>query len=145
MEEVAERYFTTLDPAARSFYLGEGANVVVSDTVGFLDDLPPELMTAFGATMEEVAESDLLLHVVDASRDNVEFRIESGERILHEYGLSAVPRVVVFNKTDLLDDFAPLEALKERYADSVAVSAHTGDQLAQIREVIRQSMVSRVA
>ncbi len=143
-EEVASRYFTTLDPAARRIYLGDGVEAVVTDTVGLLDDLPAELTTAFGATMEEVAESDLLLHIVDVSRDNVEFRIESGVRILSEFGLSGIPRVVIFNKTDLLDDFAPLAILQEEYSPSVAISTVTGEGIPELTSILRDRASARV-
>jgi GTP-binding protein HflX len=142
--EVAERYFTTLDPTSRSLYLGSGTRIVLSDTVGFLNDLPTELSAAFRATMEEVAESDLLLHVVDASRENVAFRLESGSRILEEYGFSAIPRVVVFNKIDLLDDEEHLARLQEQVTGSVAVSAHTGNGLDKLMQVLCDEAETRV-
>ena len=136
-EEVASRYFTTLDPAARRIYLGDDTEAVMTDTVGLLDDLPKELTTAFGATMEEAAESDLLLHLVDVSRDNVEFRIESGVRILSEFGLSGIPRVVLFNKIDLLDDFSALAILQEEYSPSVAISTVTGEGIPELTSILR--------
>ena len=143
-EEVASRYFTTLDPAARRIYLGDGVEAVVTDTVGLLDDLPQELAAAFSATMEEAAESDLLLHIVDVSRDNVEFRIESGVRILSEFGLSGIPRIVIFNKTDLLDDFAHLAILREEYSPSVAISAATGEGIPELMSILQDRASARV-
>jgi len=143
-EEVASRYFTTLDPAARRIYLGDNIEAVVTDTVGLLDDLPEELANAFGATMEEAAESDLLLHIVDVSRDNVEFRIESGVRILSKFGLSGIPRVVIFNKTDLLDDFAALTVLQEEYSPSVAISTVSGEGLPELTAILRDRVSARV-
>lgn len=142
-EEVASRYFTTLDPAARRIYLGGSIEAVMTDTVGLLDDLPEELTNAFGATMEEVAESDLLLHIVDVSRDNVEFRIESGVRILGEFGLSGIPRVTVFNKIDLLDDFAALAILQGEYSPSVAISTVTGEGLPELTSLLRDRVSTR--
>lgn len=142
--DVAERYFTTLDPTSRSLCLGGGTRIVLSDTVGFLNDLPPELNAAFRATMEEVAESDLLLHVVDASRENIQFRLESGSRILKEYGFSAIPRVVVFNKTDLLDDEEYIGRLLEQIPGSVAVSACTGEGLKQLMRLLRREASAQV-
>jgi GTP-binding protein HflX len=137
-EEVAERYFTTLDPAARSLFLEDGSNAVICDTVGFLDGLPKELLTAFRATMDEVAQSDLLLHVVDASQENVEFRLESGAKILEEYRLANIPRAVVFNKADLLDDESSLEYLRGVYPESVVASAVTGKGLPELMALIRR-------
>jgi len=142
-EEVAPRYFTTLEPAARRIYLGDNIKAVVTDTVGLLDDLPEELTTAFGATMEEAAESDLLLHIVDVSRDNVEFRIESGVRILSEFGLSGIPRIVIFNKIDLLDDFSVLAVLQEEYSPGVALSTVTGEGLLELTSLIRDRVSAR--
>ncbi len=136
-EEVAERYFTTLDPAARSLYIADGVNAVICDTVGFLDGLPKELLTAFRATMDEVAESDLLLHVVDASQENVEFRLESGAKILEEYKLSGIPRVVVLNKADLLDDESSLQYLRDIYPESILVSATTGFGLPELLAAVK--------
>lgn len=137
-EEVAERYFTTLDPAARSLFLESGMNAVICDTVGFLDDLPKSLINAFRATMDEVAESNLLLHVVDASQENVEFKLDSGAKILEDFGLGGIPRVVVFNKADLIGDECPLIALREQYPDSVLVSAVTGKGLADLLATIKR-------
>jgi GTP-binding protein HflX len=143
-EEVASRYFTTLDPAARRIYLGDSIEAVVTDTVGLLDDLPSELTTAFSATMEEVAESNLLLHLVDVSRENVEFRIESGIRILNEFGLSHVPRVVVFNKVDLLDDFTSLAVLQEKYSQSIAISTATGEGVPELKAILKERVSHKV-
>lgn len=137
-EEVAERYFTTLDPAARSCYLAEGMNAVICDTVGFLDNLPKSLLTAFRATMDEVAESNLLLHVVDASQENVEFKLESGVKILEEYGLGGIPRVVVFNKSDLLDDEASLDYIRSLYPETVVVSAATANGLTVLLSIVKR-------
>jgi GTPase len=137
-EEVAERYFTTLDPAARNLYLESGMNAVICDTVGFLDDLPKSLINAFRATMDEVAESNLLLHVVDASQENVEFKLDSGAKILEDFRLGGIPRLVVFNKADLIGDECPLIALREQYPESVLVSAVTGKGLADLIAVIKR-------
>lgn len=137
-EEVAERYFTTLDPAARSLFLESGMNAVICDTVGFLDGLPKSLINAFRATMDEVAESNLLLHVVDASQENVEFKLDSGAKILEDFGLGGIPRLVVFNKADLIGDKCPLIVLREQYPDSLLVSAVTGKGLAELIEAIKR-------
>ncbi len=137
-EEVAERYFTTLDPAARYLYLESGLNAVICDTVGFLDDLPKSLINAFRATMDEVADSNLLLHVVDASQENVEFKLKSGAKILEDFRLGGIPRLVVFNKADLIGDESPLIALREQFPDSVLVSAVTGKGLADLIATVKR-------
>jgi GTP-binding protein HflX len=95
--------------------------VVINDTVGFIRDLPPDLIEAFRATLEEMEESDMLIHLVDARNPQFEGHIASVEKILEDLGLSGIPRLLVFNKTDLL---TPEEVLNLRHAyDAVAVSA----------------------
>lgn len=103
-EVVAEdRLFATLDPTSRMLRLPRDREVIINDTVGFIRDLPPELITAFRATLEEMEGSDLLVHLVDASSPQLENHIESVDKILGDLGLAAVPRLLVFNKSDLLD------------------------------------------
>jgi GTP-binding protein HflX len=94
--------FATLDPTSRRLRLPKDREVVINDTVGFIRDLPPDLITAFRATLEEMEGSDLLLHLVDASSPQLDNHIASVEKILEELGLSNIPRLLVFNKTDLL-------------------------------------------
>jgi GTP-binding protein HflX len=99
-----DKLFATLDPTVRRVRFPEEREVVMLDTVGFIRDLPPALMQAFSATLEEVADADLLLHVVDATDpDNIQ-QIETVERILAELGAADVERFMVFNKCDLLPD-----------------------------------------
>jgi GTP-binding protein HflX len=95
------RMFATLDPTSRRLRLPREQDVIINDTVGFIRDLPPDLLAAFRATLEEIDESDLLLHLVDASNPRWQQQIESVERILSELGHTSVPRLVVFNKADL--------------------------------------------
>ena len=97
-----QRMFATLDPTSRRLRLPREQEVIVNDTVGFIRDLPPDLIAAFRATLEEIDESDLLIHLVDASNPRWEQQIESVERILSDLGHASVPRVVAFNKADLL-------------------------------------------
>lgn len=94
--------FATLDPTSRRLRLPRDREVVINDTVGFIRDLPPDLIEAFSATLEEMEESNLLLHVVDVSSPQFEGHIASVEKILSDLGLSSVPRLLVFNKADLL-------------------------------------------
>ena len=100
----ADQLFATLDTTTRQLYLGDaGRTVSLSDTVGFIRDLPHGLIDAFQATLHEAADADLLLHVVDAANPNHPEQIAEVQRVLHEIGAAEVPQVLVFNKTDVLD------------------------------------------
>ncbi|MEW6743065.1 MAG: GTPase HflX [Planctomycetota bacterium] len=105
-----DRVFTTLDPTARRLALGGRRGVIVTDTVGFIRDLPPDLMQAFRATLEELGAADLLLHVADAADPEVLEHVDVVEGILRELELLSIPRVLLFNKADRIDreSFAPL-------------------------------------
>ena len=100
---VEERMFATLDTASRRLRFPREREVIVTDTVGFIRDLPKDLLSAFRSTLEELEDADLLLHLVDASNPRFEQHIESVENILKELHLSEKPRLLVFNKTDRLD------------------------------------------
>ncbi len=127
--------FATLRPTTREGWLPErgewGAPVLFTDTVGFIRDLPSELVNAFRATLEELHDADLLLHVVDAAAPGAPDRVTAVERILDELNLS-VPRLVVLNKSDLADGVV-LRDLSERYERAEAVSARTGEGLGALR------------
>jgi GTPase len=98
---VADRPFATLDPLVRRTYLAPGTYVRIADTVGFITDLPKDLVNAFRATLEELREADLLLHVVDASNSQWPRQRTAVETILHDLELDGTPRLLVFNKCDL--------------------------------------------
>jgi len=100
---VEDKLFATLDPTSRRLRFPDEREVIITDTVGFIRDLPKDLVAAFRATLEELAEADLLLHVVDASDPAREAHIAAVERILGELELSAKPRLLVYNKIDRLD------------------------------------------
>jgi GTPase len=100
----ADQLFATLDTTTRQLYLGPTArSVSLSDTVGFIRDLPHGLVDAFQATLQEAVDADLLLHVVDASNPNFAFQIEQVQRVLKEIGAYEIPQLLVFNKVDALD------------------------------------------
>jgi GTP-binding protein HflX len=99
---VADKLFATLDPTTRRLHLGEGVNAAISDTVGFVRDLPHGLVAAFRATLEETVQADLLLHVVDASNPRHDEQIEAVNVVLAEIGAADIPQVVVWNKIDLV-------------------------------------------
>ncbi len=97
---VADKLFATLDPTTRRLHLGEGVNAVVSDTVGFVKDLPHGLVAAFRSTLEETVQADLLLHVVDASNPRHDEQVDAVNVVLAEIGADDIPQLVVWNKID---------------------------------------------
>ena len=122
---VEDRLFATLDPRARRLDLPGGEAVVVSDTVGFVRKLPHQLVQAFRSTLEVVAESDLLLHVVDAAAPDPEAQMKAVRTVLDEIGAGAVPELVVFNKADVAADEA--QRLVVEYPGSLTISALSGE------------------
>jgi GTP-binding protein HflX len=133
---VADRPFATLDPTIRRAFLGPGAYVRIADTVGFITDLPKELVSAFRATLEELHEADLLLHVLDASSAQWIRQQRAVEAILDQLELEGRPRLLVFNKCDR----AVPEALGQ--AGALYVSAKTKDGLPELRDAISDAVSS---
>ncbi|MCP4662942.1 MAG: GTPase HflX [bacterium] len=119
--EVADQLFMTLDPTSRRLRFPREGEVVITDTVGFLSDLPRDLVTAFRATLEELADASLLLHVVDAAADTLEAKKQAVERLLEELELTEIPRLLVLNKADKLTP-ERAQSLANTH-DGVAVSA----------------------
>jgi GTPase len=134
-----DKLFATLDPTTRRMGLPGGGYAVVSDTVGFIQNLPPQLIAAFRATLEELEEADLLLHVVDAAHPRAEEQRAAVEEILRELGLADKPALLVLNKCDLLVNPADLRTAVGPIApetpeeDAVVVSAQTGFGLGALR------------
>lgn len=129
------KLFATLDTTTRKLYISDNKSVLLSDTVGFIQNLPHQLIDAFKATLEEVSDSDLLLHVVDSSSPDMEKQIDSVYTVLEEIGAISKPIITVFNKSDLLKD--PLDkSLEERYRPCVAVSAYKKTGLEDLKKVI---------
>jgi GTP-binding protein HflX len=120
--EVEDKLFATLDPYSKRLRFPRDREIVLTDTVGFIRDLPKDLRTAFRATLEELESADLLLHVVDASSPWMEEQVEAVERLLREMGLHLVPRLCVLNKVDRLGCREGVERLAERLG-GCAVSA----------------------
>lgn len=98
-----QRMFATLDPTSRRLRLPHEQEVIINDTVGFIRDLPPDLLSAFRATIEEISDSNMLIHLVDAANPRWEQQLGAVERILSELNMGHIPRLVVFNKADLVD------------------------------------------
>lgn len=118
---VEDKLFATLDTVTRRLRFPRERDAVITDTVGFIKELPADLMKAFKSTLEEMEDADLIIHLVDLSNPVFEDRIRTVERILEEIGLSGIPRVLVFNKTDLVEP-AVARNLSKRYC-AVQVSA----------------------
>ena len=147
-----DQLFATLDTTTRQLYLGDnqggGRSVSISDTVGFIRDLPYGLIDAFQATLQEAADASLLLHVVDASNDNYLEQMDEVFKVLAEIGADKVPQVVVFNKFDaMLEDKKPLQMQDTFSIDGVDtprffVSAQTGEGIASLRSHLSQNLAA---
>jgi GTP-binding protein HflX len=135
-EVLAEnKLFATLDPTTRRLRLPSNQNVLLTDTVGFIRKLPHGLVEAFKATLEEVVQADLLLHVVDVSHPQTDEQIQSVETVLKEIGAEGKPMLMVFNKTDRLNGSREtLNRFLERFPHAVAISAETGDGIPALLE-----------
>ena len=133
-----DQLFATLDTTARRLYLAPEVNVVITDTVGFVRDLPHELVEAFAATLEETAEADVLLHVVDRSHPEWSRQIDDVNVVLNQIDAQNIPCLLVLNKIDLLDeaDALPAGAVENAQGDVVAmhISVHNGAGLADLRQ-----------
>ncbi len=135
--------FATLDPTMRGVTLTTGQKVILSDTVGFISDLPHQLVAAFRATLEEVLSADLVLHVRDISHGETEEQAEDVEAILHELGVAdETPRLEVWNKIDLVPDTAreSLEVLAARREDVMTLSAWTGEGMDHLVERVTEAL-----
>ncbi len=138
------RLFATLDPMTRRVKLAGGQEILLTDTVGFLQRLPTTLVAAFRATLEEVTEADLLVHVVDASSPSMARQIEAVEQVLEEIGAGGIPMILALNKADLL----PADALPElpRHASTlpcVRVSALNGTGCEELLRCISENLVAQ--
>jgi len=134
----ADQLFATLDTTSRRLYVGDVGNVVLSDTVGFIRDLPHALVAAFHATLEETASADLLLHVVDSASEDRESQIEAVNMVLDEIGAGDVPQIMVFNKIDLTR--APSAVNRDECGNisGVFLSAVSGEGLSLLRDVLAE-------
>jgi len=135
----ADRLFVTLDPAARVVSRPSRAPFILTDTVGFIRKLPHQLVAAFKATLEELEEADVLLHVVDASHPGLDEQMEAVESLLGELELGDRPTIVALNKVDRLAADAALDALVDRF-DGVAVSARTGEGMDALLDRIERAL-----
>ncbi len=136
---VHDQLFSTLDPTTRRLRLPSGTGALASDTVGFLCRLPHELVQAFRSTLEEVADVDLLVHLVDASTPDVDVVQRAVRQVLDEVGAGDVPELVVWNKIDLADRL-DVKRLVADHPGSVAISAASGEGLDDLRRAIESRL-----
>ena len=148
----ADQLFATLDTTTRQLYLGEaGRSASVSDTVGFIRDLPHGLIDAFQATLQEAADADLLLHVVDASNTNYPEQMNEVKRVLQEIGAKDVPQWLIFNKIDTIPpERQPLEMFDLYEVDGVPlkrlfVSAQSGQGVPMLRQMLAEEVLRTVS
>lgn len=145
----ADQLFATLDTTTRQLYLGEaGRSVSLSDTVGFIRDLPHGLIDAFQATLQEAVDADLLLHVVDASNANFPEQMAQVQRVLHEISAAGIPQILVFNKLDSLPSEQRALLLEDQYEvegvmfPRIFVSARSGEGLDSLRSALSAAVLT---
>lgn len=134
----ADQLFATLDPTLRRITVPDLGPLVLADTVGFIRHLPHKLVEAFRATLEEAAQADLLIHVIDCADEQREENIAEVEKVLREIGADDIPRLDVYNKVDLLGSGARIDRNQRNIAERVWVSATTGEGLEQLLTVIAE-------
>jgi GTP-binding protein HflX len=137
--EISDQLFMTLDPLVRRIRVGPGQDVLAVDTVGFIQKLPHALVAAFRATLEEVVQADLLLHVMDASADDVEVREDAVNAVLKEIGAGDRPHIAVINKSDKISSVRA-RSMQEARPGSVIVSALTGEGLDDLGTAIARRL-----
>ena len=127
-----DKLFATLDPTTRRLRLPTNQNVLLTDTVGFIRKLPHDLVEAFKATLEEVVQADLLLHVVDASHPQAEEHIEAVNTVLAEIGAEGKPVLMIYNKADLVSAGGMMSRFLERHPHAAVISARTGQGIPEL-------------
>lgn len=132
----ADQLFATLDTTSRKLFIPEAGEIVMSDTVGFIKHLPHALVEAFGATLEEAAQADILLHIVDSASTNREEQIAQVNKVLNEIGAQNVHQVLVLNQIDRIGLEAGLERDEYGRINKVRISAKTGDGIEFVRQVL---------
>ena len=135
---VEDRLFATLDPTVRAIELSDHRRILLIDTVGFIRKLPHHLVASFKSTLEEAADADLLLHVIDITHPNYAEQMKTVDNVLKELSFDEKPVLKVFNKIDALEDTSFIPALKKNEAPCVCISAERGMFLNELKEKIRQ-------
>ena len=140
---VADKLFSTLDPTTRRVDLGNGQPLLLTDTVGFVRNLPHRLIESFKATLEEAARADFLVHVLDASHPRVYDFYDTTKRVLDELGADTLRAITVLNKIDRLEDPAAIHALRLHFPDAAFVSVRTGTGLEDLLERFAEKLSDR--
>jgi GTP-binding protein HflX len=133
---VEDRLFATLDTRTRKWTPAKGVEVLISDTVGFVKNLPHQLVASFKATLEEAVNADLLVHIIDAANPDVLKQIESVNKVLSEIGCGEAPILKVLNKVDIVRKIGDLEMLQTLFPDAVCISAKTDFGLEHLSEAV---------
>ena len=136
---VENALFATLDPTVRKAQTPDGIGYTLSDTVGFVRSLPTQLVEAFRSTLEEVADADVILHVVDASHPDPEGQIRAVREVIADLDARRIPEIIVLNKADAADPFI-LERMRQRESNHVIVSAHTGEGIDELKQKIADTI-----
>jgi len=142
-QETSNELFTTLTTKSKKFILNNNTEVLLTDTVGFIYNLPPTLVEAFKATLEELYFADLLLHVIDSSSLDIERQLSSVVKILEELNLKEKPLILIFNKIDKISP-EKLDFLKDKYKEAVFISAVRGDNIDVLKNVIYKILFSDI-
>jgi len=133
---VEDRLFATLDPTVRRLQLPDGRDVVLADTVGFVRDLPHELIAAFRSTLQEAREADLILHLIDASDGNRWQRVRQVNSVLKQLDADRIPQIRVYNKIDKLDRKPRVTSNRQGEGRAVWLSARTGEGISMLLDAI---------
>jgi GTP-binding protein HflX len=139
---VEDKLFSTLDTRTRQWRLKEWGKVLLSDTVGFIRDLPHHLVASFKATLEEAVQAKLLIHVVDASSPNVEDHIIAVKKVLSDLGCADKPTLLVLNKIDKIVDESILHVLQARHPNAICISAAANKGVDQLRDAVISALSS---
>lgn len=140
---VADKLFATLDTKTRKWDLGGGQQALLSDTVGFVRNLPHHLVASFRATLEETIHSDLILHVIDSAGYDAPAQVLAVEQVLTDLGCHDIPRVNVLNKVDCIDDMSAIHILRHSLPDAIEVSAVTGEGVDRLTDRVLEFMRNR--
>lgn len=137
---IENRLFTTLDTKISKIFIDREKEFLLIDTVGFIQNLPPHLVTSFKATLEEVQEADLLLHVVDASSPFIELQMNAVQTVLKQLEVTSTPMITCFNKIDKISNLNEILRLLKKIPYSVAISALSGENITQLIQILSSSL-----
>ncbi len=140
---VEDKLFATLDTKTRRWHLGGAHSALISDTVGFVRDLPHHLVASFKATLEEATHADMLLLMLDVSHPHAQLQLKTVVKVLTDIGCPDLPALLVLNKIDAIEDKDVLSFWKSMFPDALAASAKRGDGVVQLAEVVRDQMLGR--